>query len=266
MAAAHALSIAVHWPHRIEDWRFVLGLGEGVVAEGAGRVVGTAMAWRFGPCWASTGMVIVAPEYQGRGLGRRLMDEILRSLSDRNVALHATEAGAPLYRTLGFTRNEFVLQQQGFAASADNVAPQAGAVLRPAAAEDTAALVALDAEATGMPRAEAIAALRQVSDAVVLDRGGEVQGFALIREFGRGRVIGPVVAPCPDAARVLVSHWLTHHPGQFLRIDVPEASGLAGWLATQGLAQAGQALHMVRGATPSMGTVRSFALANQALG
>ena len=38
---AHALSAALGWPHRVEDWRFVLGLGHGLAAIDGDRLQGT---------------------------------------------------------------------------------------------------------------------------------------------------------------------------------------------------------------------------------
>src|SRR3712207_899901 len=78
LEAAHALSVEVDWPHRIEDWRFVYALGHGVVAcDRAGRVRGTAMWWPFGPSFATVGMIIVSQRLQGNGVGRRMMRAII---------------------------------------------------------------------------------------------------------------------------------------------------------------------------------------------
>lgn len=265
LAGAQALTAAVRWPHRVEDWRFVLGLGAGVVAESGGRILGTALAWRFGGDWASTGMVVVADEAQGRGLGRRLMDAVLAPLGDRAVMLHATEAGAPLYRRLGFAPAGRVTQYQGIAAPEGAVALAAGEALRAVAPGDLDRLATLDADATGMARGAVIAALLAVGEGMVLERGGVPCGFALVRDFGRGRVIGPVVAPDAEAAQVLIADCIARHPGAFLRIDVPEAAGLSGWVAAQGLVPSGGALRMIRGGAPAAGAIRSFALVNQAL-
>jgi hypothetical protein len=45
LAGAHVLSQAVRWPHRLEDWQFVLRLGIGFVAVEGDTVVGTALCW-----------------------------------------------------------------------------------------------------------------------------------------------------------------------------------------------------------------------------
>jgi hypothetical protein len=108
---------------------------------------------------------------------------------------------------------------------------------------------------------------------VVLDRGGRAAGFAVLRRFGIGQVIGPVVAPDAAAARALIGHFLASNPGQFIRVDVPEESGLSPWLQELGLADVGPAIRMVRGAAlppgekgEEAGAVRRFALASQAFG
>jgi hypothetical protein len=47
LPAAHRLSQAAAWPHRIEDWWLLYELGTGVVAcDASGEAIGTAMAWR----------------------------------------------------------------------------------------------------------------------------------------------------------------------------------------------------------------------------
>ena len=48
LPAAHALSQTLRWPHRFEDWQFVLGLGAGFVAEEGGAVIGTGLYWKQG--------------------------------------------------------------------------------------------------------------------------------------------------------------------------------------------------------------------------
>lgn len=266
LPAAQALSAAVGWPHRLADWRFALGLGEGLAAEVEGRLVGTAMAWSFGPDWCGLGMVIVAPDRQGTGIGRRLMAALMPGLGGRGVQLHATEAGLPLYRALGFAPVATIRQHQGAAFAVGFHAPRAGERIRPAGRADLAALRALDGAATGMDRGRVLAALLDVAGCIVLDRDGVASGFAMLRRFGRGQLIGPVLAPDPEAARLLVAHWLGQRQGEFIRIDVTEESGLSPWLAEVGLPVVDEVTRMARGAPPAPAAVRSFALVSQALG
>src|SRR5207245_3487382 len=88
LPAAHALSEAVRWPHRLVDWEFALDLGEGLAAERDDELVGTALAWRWGPRHATLGLVIVAPRCQGRRIGQRLMRGLLERLGERSILLH----------------------------------------------------------------------------------------------------------------------------------------------------------------------------------
>ena len=65
LAQAHALSAAVGWPHRQEDWNFVLGLGLGLAALNGDELLGTIIWWPFGEKFTTLRMVIVAPTMQG---------------------------------------------------------------------------------------------------------------------------------------------------------------------------------------------------------
>ncbi|SDH98228.1 GNAT family N-acetyltransferase [Paraburkholderia phenazinium] len=268
LPAAHELSVAVKWPHRREDWEFALNLGAGVGAEDPSGLLGTALHWKFGADHASLGMVIVAPEQQGRGIGRDLMTRTMDALGERTTFLNATPAGQPLYEKFGFKAIGSIHQHQGTGGAhppAVQLAP--GERIRPLGARDPDRLAALLNRAAGYDRTQVLAALLNVAEGVVLDRDGEPVGFALMRRFGRGHVIGPLVAPHIEGAQALISHLVGSNPGKFVRIDVDGASGLSDWLDGLGLQQVDAVVTMVRGAAPQPeGTARVFAITNQALG
>jgi predicted N-acetyltransferase YhbS len=174
LPAAHALSQAVRWPHRAEDWQFALRLGPGFVAEEDGAVVGTALCWHQGPHHGSLGLIIVSPAHQGKGIGSQLMRLVLERLGDRCTLLNATRAGQPLYESLGFQAIGTLHQHQGiFAPPAASTGPSA----RPATAADIPAIVALANRATGMVRDEVIEQLVGVAGGAVVERDGAVTGF-----------------------------------------------------------------------------------------
>lgn len=268
LAAAHALSADLRWPHRPADWEQVFALGDGLVAERDGAVVGTALRWRWGPQHATLGLVIVAPACQGRRIGHRLMTALLEGLDGRSVLLHATPEGRGLYERLGFVRSGEVRQHQGTALPAPLVALDAGWRLRPAGSNDADALKALDAAARGMPRDALVDELLASAEAtVVLDHDGQARGFAMLRRFGRGHIIGPVVAPDADGAKALIAHLSGLSAGRFVRIDIDFDSGLAEWLESLGLLRVDAPTTMVRGEPLAVQPgVRLFALATQALG
>ena len=267
LAAAHRLSQQVQWPHRLEDWALVLGVGDGVVALIDGQVVGTAMYWRYGVDFATLGMVIVTPERQGRGIGRRLMSDVIEALGTRSIQLNATQAGQPLYESMGFAAVGGVRQHQGVALNVP-IGPLApGERIRPVGPGDEATVAALDGKATGLSRLRVLSALGEAAQGVLLERDGETVGFALCRRFGRGYSIGPVVAPDEAGAKALIGHWVGSHAGMFMRIDVPDGGGLSNWLEEFGLARASGVVTMVRGRPPRPGVgTKLFALVNQALG
>lgn len=264
LAGAQALSASFGWPHRTEDWGFMLALGQGWAADHDGTLAGTALSWTYGEDAAALGMICVARAHQGRGLGRSLLQKLLRELHGRTVVLHATDQGLRLYQSLGFVPTGRIRQLQGAAFQPPLMPLRAGERLRPTGRSDPPILAALDRQATGFDRSALIAALLDAGTGVVLDDAGTAVGFAILRRFGAGQVIGPVVARDQTSARALIGHFLAANPGQFLRIDVPEHSGLSDWLQTLGLADAGGAVRMLRG--PGLGRPRSFALASQGFG
>ena len=267
VAAAHRLSLEVGWPHRLEDWRFVQRLGTGHVALDGRDVVGTVLTWKHDRRNASLGMIIVDPRHQGRGIGKRLMRLALRDLTGRAVTLNATPAGQPLYEKLGFKAIDAVEQHQGPAGPVPAVALARGERLRPVGASDVPKLGALATRAAGVSRGRVLPRLLEVGQGIVLARGEEVLGFAIFRRFGRGYVIGPVVATDAARAQALVSHWVAMHPGEFLRIDVYASTGLGRWFDSIGLPKVDAAVTMVKGVAPARGDgLRAFALTNQALG
>ncbi len=269
LPSAHALSAELRWPHRPTDWEQVFAHSEGLVAERDGQILATAQRWRWGPGHATLGLVIVTPACQGRRIGHRLMTTLLDGLDDGTVLLHATAEGRGLYERLGFVRTGEVRQHQGVAQPTPLIALPAGWRLRPAGQNEAAALQQLDTDARGMPRHALIEDLMAQADAcVVLDHDGTQQGFAMLRRFGRGHAIGPVVAPDAESAKALIAHLAGMNAGHFTRIDIDFDSGLAEWLESIGLLRVDAPTTMVRG-TPLQHPTdapKLFAIVTQAVG
>ncbi|MGN6140888.1 MAG: GNAT family N-acetyltransferase [Ralstonia sp.] len=269
LAQAHALSEEQRWPHRPADWAQSFVHAEGIVAERDGQIIATAQRWRWGPRHATIGLVIVTPACQGRRIGHRLMSALLDGLDNHTVLLHATAEGRGLYERLGFVRTGEIRQHQGVAQPTPLIALPTGWRLRPAGLNEAADLRRLDAQARGMPRDALIDDLLASADTcVVLDDDGEARGFAMLRRFGRGHAIGPVVAPDAESAKALIAHLAGINAGHFTRIDIDFDSGLAEWLESIGLLRVDAPTTMVRGeplATPP-GAPALFAIVTQAMG
>lgn len=269
LAAAHALTAELRWPHRPADWEQAFRHGEGLVAERDGQVIGTGLRWRWGPHHATIGLVVVSPACQGRRIGHRMMTALLDGLEHHTVLLHATADGRGLYERLGFVRIGEVRQHQGTARPTPPIALDTGWRLRPATEADLPTLRALDADVRGMPRNALIDELfRDAEATVVLDHDGHACGFAILRRFGRGHAIGPVVAPDAEGAKALIAHLSGLNAGRFTRIDIDFDSGLAEWLETLGLLRVDAPTTMLRGAplATRQGGPRLYAIVTQALG
>ena len=263
LEGALQLSQEMSWPYRFEDWSFALELGQGfVLRDGAGTVIATAAWWPYGEDHASAGMIIVAKAAQGRGHGARLMDALLAAAHPRTITLNSTAEGLALYERRGFVRIGDIQQYQGVPYERPQ-APRASLV-RAMAASDVEAVARLDRLATGWVRRRMLDRLIQAGDGHVLVRDGEPRGYAISRLFGRGHVIGPVVAESAADARALIEAALARLGRVFVRVDTSATSQLGGWLEGIGLQQVGDATTMVKGPQiPPAGPARTFALANQ---
>jgi GNAT superfamily N-acetyltransferase len=263
---AVSLSAALGWPYREEDWRFALELGHGVAVETDGKLVATALWWPYEKAFASLGMIIVARELQGRGIGRMLMDELLRQASGRSMILNSTREGYRLYERLGFVPRGEVNQHQAVLGTAPPESAADGAV-RPLRSQDMGAVCVFDCRASGMGRSRLLDRLFAVGKVAVIERERRVQGYACVRPFGRGVVVGPVAARDAADAKALVSALAAEHRCGFVRIDVPATSGLSPWLEQIGLPQVDHVVSMVRGEAPTRSADATlFALSNQSLG
>ncbi len=284
LADAVALSQQAHWPHRLEDWALALSLSRGLVAVTGGpdtdgpdrtRVVGTALMTPYGDGAATINMVIVDEALRGQGLGRRLMDAAMALAGSRPLRLTATRDGLPLYQKLGFRETGLVLQHQG---NAGPVPQPVTEDITPADPADLPTLVTLDRQAFGADRGDLFARFAEVARFALLRRHGAIAGFAALRDFGRGKVIGPVVAPDANGAKALIASFLAAHPGDFLRVDTTADTGLGPWLTGCGLHHVGGGIAMRRPAPPSSAPLSptptptpaasavTYALASQALG
>lgn len=266
-AACEVLSQAVGWPHRVEDWEMVITLGRGLVATRGDELVATGLWWPYGPAHAMVGTIIVSPTHQGYGLGRRLMDGLLAQAGSRSLMLNATEAGRPLYLRCGFVDCGSIRQHHGPVSAVTAPLLPGGTTLRSAVPADRATIVRLDQAATGVPRAALLDELHRLGDFVVLERAGVAIGFSALRRFGRGLVVGPVVAQDDQGAQALVGHWIHGREGDFMRVDTPASSPLSAWLGGCGLKALDPVTSMVRGTLPApAGPFQLHALVSQALG
>jgi GNAT superfamily N-acetyltransferase len=168
-----------------------------IVAEHEGRIVGTGVGSAHGRTgWV--GVIFVAQERRGGGLGRRITRAVIDDLEERGCRtqiLIASPMGRPIYEREGFT----VLDRQirfaidGLPQDDEPTDPR----IRAFTTSDFDAILALDRWATGEDRLVVLRALvSPTSTLVAVDEEDRVRGY-LARTPWRG---GALIAADPDDA------------------------------------------------------------------
>jgi len=172
--------------------------------------------------FAYIGLMAVHPTMQGRGIGRTLMQQLLTWLDMRGTPmtlLDATEAGRPLYASLGFHEQDdaCVFVQQHTVHPTMHTAAQVQ-LLQP---QDLPAVMAFDRPVFGAERGAVLRAL--LTDFperffVVHDDAGEVSGYC----YAQIRRLGPWVARQPTDAEALLQAALALSYAGAPQVIVPQ--------------------------------------------
>jgi hypothetical protein len=202
--------------------------------------------------------------------------------------LVATAAGVPLYERLGFrtveTIEKLLCDRYQPPAETDRSADgmrdgripdgclprhlAASYRLRPLAADDVEAVIALDEAAVGARRNALLRArLTQAArSAVIRHADGSIAGFGLAVQRGSRLTIGPLVAPDAELALALIDYLAGEHQGT-LRMDIPSGlHELSAGLVQRGFRQMEQPPVMMTGADRLPYNHTLFALASMAFG
>ena len=228
VAGAVAVSQSAGWPHTADDWeRFLHWSPDGcfVIEEAERGIIATCTTVTYGAKLAWIGMMVVVPDRQRRGLGRQLMRAVLDHLIARGVErimLDASEDGRPLYESLEFRGLCKIERWEGRAST--YLGPR-GRRLEPG---DTAALLALDEQLSGLKRAHIL--LRLLGDypqmAWVDWQHGELQGFLLGHPLSTGQIhLGPWMAWSSASAQRLLRVAFEDLQGSEVCVRIPDYNG-----------------------------------------
>jgi GNAT superfamily N-acetyltransferase len=284
-----ALSVDRGWSPERAKWSLLLAASEvfGVDAPDGRGLAGAVVLTRWGADYASAGMMLVAARYGRRGLGRALMEHLLRAAGDdATVTLFATDMGRPLYEKLGFeaVRRNVSFRGQFRASSASGNSKKRGALasrtgsaqaaspgspagrpggVRVATEADLPAILSLDRAAFGADRGAILTRLPAFADRIaVLDadgqagqagQAGQTAGLGIVgyaatwRSEPASTVIGPLVAPDGEAAGRLITE-LAAHTRTPIRLDLdPDRPELPGWAHAHGLEPISRTVVMAHG-------------------
>jgi predicted N-acetyltransferase YhbS len=201
----------------------------GVVAELDGKVVGSNFLDERGAI-SGVGPITIDPKVQNRGLGARLMREVM-ARSEKNGAAGArlVQAGyhcrsLSLYSKLGFEVREHLSCMQGPAVGQQ----LAGYPVRAAGPQDVAACNALALRVHGHHRGGELVDAVNHGTATVVARGGRITAYATQIAF-----FGHAVAETTDDLRALIAASPSFDGPGFL---VPSRNGeLMRWCLESGL-------------------------------
>jgi len=197
------------WNQTPADWeRFLRASPAGCfVAEAEGKVVGTATTIVYEGRFAWIGMVLVDPDYRGRGIGTRLLEKTIEHLDACRVPtmkLDATPQGKPIYEKLGFV-TEYEIERWTLMR-----APGAATVTVESPAPDLERILSADREVFGADRGDLLRSLDGDAPEFTLTTSmpGYLTGYALGRRGSRADHLGPWTARDEASARDLLDRFL----------------------------------------------------------
>jgi predicted N-acetyltransferase YhbS len=203
----------------------------GVVAEADGVVIGSNFLTEDDPIRA-VGPISVAPDFQGRGIGRRLMEAVLNRADGaagvRLVGDTFNTRSVALYASLGFEVKELLLLMCGAVRSE----PIPGITVRPMAAEDIGACAALCTAVHGVERTAELRNALSSFTPFVAERDNHITGYLSAPTFW---VMNHGVAETEADMRALITGAAAASTEEFsLLLPVGQAR-LFRWCLEQGL-------------------------------
>jgi GNAT superfamily N-acetyltransferase len=193
------------------------------------RVIAGAVAAFSYPEFASIGYMVVDPDYQGKGIGRALMQQVMQALQQNGITritLEATVAGAPLYASLGFVEvgqpRSVYLRQANLPFPA--LPPASHLRLAPLTLADPPQIITFDTPIFGTNRHDLLQHLlasELVEGVAAWDIAGQLQGYALLSQ---GSAIGPCVAVDAAVAEQLIYELLLRATNPTPRLILPEGN------------------------------------------
>ncbi len=219
------------WNQTSADWaRFLEAGEEGCFAiELDGAIRGTAATIKYQGRLAWVGMVLVDPEYRGRGIGTKLLErciEYLDAIRIPCIKLDATPLGKPIYEKLGFATEyeieRWTLKRAGNDPARDESARSNQSMPAPLLEH----VLKADREVFGTDR---ITLLRSVHhDAPLFTDGvwnaGGMEGYAFGRRGSFADHLGPWIAKDGETARRMLEGFLERSTRETVVTDCMKAN------------------------------------------
>jgi GNAT superfamily N-acetyltransferase len=254
------------WNQTAEDWmRFLEASERGCfVAEVDGDVRGTVTTISYEKRFAWVGMVLVDPEYRGRGLGTKLLKIAIEYLQEARIAaikLDATPQGKPIYEKLGF-QAEYEIERWILKRTAKAAAQSRETIQRNKVSEQNLeAILAEDREVFGADRSQLLKSLWQGAPEFTgaVWENSTLRGSAFGRRGSFADHLGPWMAKDKSAATGLLNSFIAQSRRETLVVDRLKSNAIAGdLLKTMGFEYSRPLMRMVRGVNQYPGRTESL--------
>ncbi|HHT7187982.1 TPA: GNAT family N-acetyltransferase [Bacillus cereus] len=183
-----------------------------------GKLIAVGGVFPFKDVFSSIGMLIVHPNFQGKGIGRTLLNHCLEhALIKQPIALIATKAGEPLYTSCGF---QTVTTIHRFEKQTTNITTS---LTHEVGEKDFMSLISLDQMATGANRSTLYSSLLpRAIHSFKIERNNCIEAFSLCIQKGNVLSINPLIAKQEEDAIQLLKRICECWNGT-VRIDVPHS-------------------------------------------
>ena len=226
--------------------------------------VGCIAAVTYNPSYAFIGLFVVKSEHRGQGIGRRLWQHALKTLSSVEcIGLEAAVQMVGFYEKAGFQKDCVTTRRQMLCRSDQSQRPNTTLLDRSDITVVPLREISLEAiqryderhEISPRPHFLELWLRHRAGDVFVTrDAQGECHGYVRIRPcllpIGEGWRVGPWLAEDPGMASLLLSNAIDRHKGVVL-IDTPGHNPAAKMITTaKGFKPMGSTVRMYKGVMP----------------
>jgi hypothetical protein len=224
-----------------------------------GQAVAAVSVVKHDPDNAFLGLYICRPEWRGKGLGLATWQFGISRAASRSIGLDGVPEQESNYSISNFVKTGSTLRHEG------RTEAKKSRHVRPVRWDDVEHLINMDGCANGFSRPRFMKSWLnpEVTErgTQVMQREGEICGFATWRSCENGTKIGPIIATELSTALELISDIAVLRPNGPLVVDVPERNvALTRELANCGFTVPFVTARMYRGKVPeNTGTLQAIA-------